>query len=390
MPNLITDRRWSMQLMRISLLVLLGWWGLNAFGLNWKSPSFAKQWQKTDFKRTSIDLDEILSGGPPKDGIPAIDDPKFVSFKEADRWLADSEPVISLEINGAARAYPIQILTYHEIVNDELGGIPVSITFCPLCNAAIVFERRVAGRVLDFGTTGMLRKSDLVMYDRQTESWWQQFLGEAIVGELTGTRLSILPSQMIAYGDFKRAFSSGEVQSRQTGYRRPYGSNPYQGYDRIDNVPFLLDESSDPRLPAMERVVAISHAGVDRLYPFSEIERLGVINDSVADMPLVIISKGGVNSALDASQIAQSRKIPAAAAYDRRIGDQLLTFKVVKEDVIDSETGSNWNILGHAIGGPMRGAKLKPLAGGVHFAFAWLAFKPNAEIFRTTVGKAGK
>ncbi|MFQ5799057.1 MAG: DUF3179 domain-containing (seleno)protein, partial [Bacteroidota bacterium] len=165
------------------------------------------EWQRTDFTKSSVDLDEIMSGGPPKDGIPPIDKPLFVSFDEADSWLAAVEPVIGLDIDGEARAYPLQILTWHEIVNDIIADTPVSVTFCPLCNAAIAFDRRVEHEgkmlVLDFGTTGKLRKSDLVMYDRQTESWWQQFTGEAIVGELTGTELTLLAAPLISYKQFR-------------------------------------------------------------------------------------------------------------------------------------------------------------------------------------------
>ncbi|MDX1430352.1 MAG: DUF3179 domain-containing (seleno)protein, partial [Rhodothermales bacterium] len=141
---------------------------------------------KTDWDKRSVNLDEIISGGVPKDGIPPIDRPKFVSPSSASSWVGDREPVILLAIEGDARAYPLQIMTYHEIVNDEVGGEPVTVTFCPLCYSAIVFRRTLDGRVYDFGVSGMLRYSDLIMYDRQTESLWQQILGEAIVGELTG------------------------------------------------------------------------------------------------------------------------------------------------------------------------------------------------------------
>ena len=157
------------------------------------NPSWwSREWPNTDFSRTSIAWSEVLSGGPPKDGIPAIDDPKFKPASEI-KHLGEREPVITVEIGVARKAYPLSILMWHEIVNDEVGGVPVAVTFCPLCNSSVVFDRRVKGRVLDFGTTGKLRNSDLVMYDRQTESWWQQFLGEAIVGEMLGTQLKMIP-----------------------------------------------------------------------------------------------------------------------------------------------------------------------------------------------------
>ena len=159
------------------------------------------EWSKTDFDQHSVAFSEILSGGPPKDGIPAIDDPQFSPVSEVED-LGPDEPVIGLAIDGEARAYPLSILIWHEIVNDQIGETPVSVTYCPLCNSAVVFDRRVEGRVLDFGTTGKLRNSDLVMYDRQTESWWQQFLGEAIVGEMTGTVLKSIPARLEAFSVF--------------------------------------------------------------------------------------------------------------------------------------------------------------------------------------------
>jgi hypothetical protein len=169
------------------------------------------EWEQTDFSRRSVELDEIMSGGPCKDRIPSIDAPEFVPVAEAGD-LSATEPVIGLSINGDARAYPLRILTWHEIVNDVVGGVPVAVTYCPLCNAAIVFERTVDGTVLEFGTTGKLRKSDLVMYDRQTESWWQQFLGEAIVGEMTGKKLRFLPARLEAWERFTARHPDGRVQ----------------------------------------------------------------------------------------------------------------------------------------------------------------------------------
>ena len=162
------------------------------------------EWPKTDFSRRTVDLAEIESGGPPKDGIPAIDRPRFVGARAARAWLKPMEPVIVLRLGREARAYPIQILMFHEIVNDLVAGVPVAVTFCPLCNASIVFDRRVAGRVLDFGTTGRLRYSDLVMYDRQTESWWQQFTGKGIVGLFAGTKHARLPSEIVAFRSEER------------------------------------------------------------------------------------------------------------------------------------------------------------------------------------------
>jgi hypothetical protein len=154
----------------------------------------------TNFNKSSIDLGELRSGGPPKDGIPAIVHPNFATINESLEWLDSKEPVISVEINGNAKAYPLQILIWHEIVNDLITDVPVVITFCPLCYSAIVFDRRVNGVVNTFGVSGLLRNSDMVMYDQITESFWQQFTGEAIVGDLrtkTGTEYSSISNNFI-------------------------------------------------------------------------------------------------------------------------------------------------------------------------------------------------
>ncbi len=185
-------------------------------------PDFATVEFKTDFSKHCVPYSEIMSGGPPKDGIPALNASKFVSVSAADSWLKPNEPVIYFQVSDDSRAYPIQILIWHEIVNDTVGGVPVAITFCPLCNTAIAFERSVNGRVLDFGTTGRLRYSNLIMYDRQTESWWQQAIGQAIVGQFTGTKLVARPAAIIAWSTFKTAHPDGRVLSRDTGYDRPY------------------------------------------------------------------------------------------------------------------------------------------------------------------------
>ena len=344
---------------------------------------FAAEWPRTDFSSSLIDLGEIRSGGPPKDGIPAIDDPRFVSAAAAERWLEPREPVLLVEVGGEARAYPLQILIWHEIVNDRIAAVPVAVTFCPLCNAGIVFDRRVGsveGGTLDFGTTGKLRRSDLVMYDRQTETWWQQFTGEAIVGALAGRELTRIPAPVVAFADARAAHPDLEVLSRDTGHERAYGRNPYRGYDRVGNQPFLLDDPADPRLPAMERVLGVSHAGTHKLYPLSDLRTDPVLNDRIGGMPVVVLAVSEKRSALDARRIAESRTVPAAAAYDRRLGERQLTFEWSDGRVVDRETGSTWDPLGRAVAGPLAGERLRQVDEGVHFAFAWLAFRPDSDI----------
>jgi hypothetical protein len=285
-----------------------------------------REWPKTDFSKRTIDLAEIESGGPPKDGIPAIDRPRFVGTPVARAWLKPREPVIVLRLGKDARAYPLQILMYHEIVNDTVNGVPVAVTFCPLCNASIVFERRLGGRLLDFGTTGRLRFSDLVMYDRQTESWWQQFTGRGIVGHYAGAELKKVASEIVAFSDFRAAHPTGLVLSRETGHPRPYGRNPYAGYDRIDQSPFLFTGKKDDRLPPMERVLSVSAGGKHRLYPLSLLERVAVLNQEFPGLPYVVFAKSGIASPLDRERIEEGRPIAAATAFERRLEGRVLEF----------------------------------------------------------------
>lgn len=335
-------------------------------------------WERTNFEIHSVPYEEIRSGGPPPDGIPAIDDPHFESLEAAAQWLGDDWPVILFQWNGQARAYPLAILIWHEIANDVVGGEPVAVTFCPLCNASIVFKRTLGdGTVLDFGTTGNLRNSDLVMYDRQTESWWQQFTGEAIVGEMTGEKLEFMPSQIISYSDFASQYPKGMVLSRDTGHRRSYGQNPYGGYDSIDSSPFAFEGETDGRLPPLERVVAVDVQGEQAAYPFSQLAEVRVVNDVVGGQPIAVFWKSGTRSTFGSS----TADTGSTGAFSRRVGDQVLTFTDSEAKFVDQETGSTWDLLGNATSGPMSGETLDRLVSGEHFWFAWAAFLPNTRVW---------
>jgi len=263
--------------------------------------SWSQEWENTDFSRRAVDFTEILSGGPPKDGIPSIDEPAFAGFADARvQVMADTEPVIGVIINGQARAYPLSVLTWHEIVNDSLAGVPITVTFCPLCNSAIVFDRRLDGRVLDFGTTGKLRNSDMVMYDRQTESWWQQFLGEGIVGEMTGKRLKMLPSRLESFANFKRRAPRGQVLVPTDPGLRSYGQNPYAGYDSA-SFPFLYRGEMPDGINPMVRVVVVD--GKAWSWP------LLVEKTTITDGDLTMTWSPGQNSALDTRAIRKGRDV---------------------------------------------------------------------------------
>jgi hypothetical protein len=339
---------------------------------------------RTDFSKASVDLAEFLGGGPPKDGIPAIDEPRYESIIDARGWLEDRSPVISLSVGGEARAYPLAILMWHEIANDTLGGMPVVVTFCPLCNTALVFERELDGIVHDFGTTGNLRFSDLVMYDRQTESWWQQATGEAVVGELTGKRLTFLPAQIVSLADFEAAHPDSDVLSRETGFNRDYGRNPYVGYDTVDQNPFLFDGVLDGRLPPKERVVAVAQDGEAVAFPYSELQKVGVASATVDGEELVVLWAPGTASALGGPNIDESEDIGATGVFRPEVEGRQLTFARdggKEAPIRDRETGSTWSVAGVAIDGELKDSRLEPVMHGDHFWFAWAAFSPETTIW---------
>ncbi len=337
----------------------------------------------TDFSKHSVPYSEIISGGPSRDVIPSIDDPVFISVDEAESWLAKVEPIIFVQVGDDARAYPIQILIWHEIVNDTIGGQPLTITFCPLCNTSIVFEREVDGRILDFGTTGRLRYSNLIMYDRQTESWWQQGTGEAIVGEYLGTQLTLYPTSIISWGDFAAAFPDGKVLSKETGFDRPYGRNPYFGYDDINNSPFLFQGDTPGQLAAMERVLALELNGETIVYPYSLLSDLLVINNQVGGEDVVVFWAEGTASALDTTSIPNGRDVGSAVAFSPIVAGEKLTFSAQEDGLFkDDNTSSLWNILGIAITGPLEGEALSPMTAVNHFWFDWVAFKPETRIYQ--------
>jgi hypothetical protein len=333
-----------------------------------------------------VDPDEIVSGGPPPDGIPPIDHPKFIDPSEAG-WLSGREPVLSLELHGDARAYPAQILLWHEIVNDDVGGVPVTVTYCPLCNTGIAFRRPVVdGELLDFGTSGKLYRSNLVMYDRQTESYWAQVTGQAIMGRLTGTQLEFIPVQLVAWEDWVARHPDGKVLSRDTGHRRSYGSNPYEGYDRPDSQPFLFKGEPDPRLPSKARVVGVRVGDDVVAFPYEQLTAhatrgWSVLSETVGGRQVVVFWKDGAASAVDSGQIAFSRSVGATGVFDPAPDGRRLTFAATQAGIVDDQTGSSWDIFGRAVGGPLEGAQLDRVISIESFWFDWAAFYPDTRIF---------
>ena len=340
-------------------------------------------WEEPGVEHESlVPLDEIISGGPPPDGIPPIDRPKFIAPSQA-TWLDAQEPVLGLEIAGDARAYPLQILLWHEIVNDTVGGRPVTVTYCPLCNSAIVFDRTVNGEVTTFGTSGRLYQSDLVMYDRGTKSLWPQIMGKAVVGPLIRTELEVIASSVTSFADFRIAHPKGRILSRDTGFDRDYGTTPYERYDSTDD-PFLFRGTVDPKLPAIARVVGVRTPEGAKSYSVDALRRIGpyaVVNDEIGARDLVVFFKRGTKSTLDAPLVAESKDVGSSGVYSRRLDARVLSFRVEDGRFTDEQTGSTWDIFGRATGGPMSGERLEPLDKVDTFWFAWAVFVPDAPLW---------
>jgi hypothetical protein len=353
-----------------------------ALGPEDEPPEGAEAEFATDFSRHSVPYSQVLSGGPPKDGIPTIDDPRFVNVEDADSWLEPKEPIILFQIGDDIRAYPIQIVMWHEIVNDTVGGVPVVVTFCPLCNTAIAFERTVESKELTFGTTGRLRFSNLIMYDRQTESWWQQATGEAIAGEFTGKKLDFRPASIVSWDDFKSAHPNGKVLSRETGFSRAYGQNPYAGYDDVDNSAFLYEGPKTPgTLPLMARVITVDSGGKAVAYPYDVLRREQVVNDTVGGEPVVVLWKPGTTSALDDDAVAAGRDVGSASVFSRTLDGASLTFRSEGGRIVDEQTDSEWNALGRALEGELTGEQLERVVSIDHFWFSWAAFRPDTRVY---------
>jgi Protein of unknown function (DUF3179) len=337
---------------------------------------------RTDWENTSIDVNE-LEVNVLRDGIAAIDTPSFVSIMEAEDWLEDQEPVVLIDFGGSSRAYPLQILTWHEIVNDRVGERPIAVTFCPLCYSAVAFERDLPAGEVEFGVSGMLRYSDLVMYDRQTHSLWQQLTGDAIVGEYAGTTLKRIPAQIISFAEFRKARPDGLVLSRETGYDRRYGSNPYVGYDNIEDRPWAFRGRPDSRLPPMQKVVGVSVGTDSRAYSHRTTRRAGVIHDRVGGADIVVLhSEKGATSALDRENIARSRVIGSTGVFFSDAGGRSLTFSRGSNGFVDDQTNSLWDVTGLAISGELSGTRLSPVGHVDVFAFAWFVMMPDTKLYQ--------
>jgi hypothetical protein len=327
-----------------------------------------------------VDPSRVVSGGPPPDGIPPVDEPRFLPAEDVP-WLADDEPVVSLSIGDEHRAYPVQVMVWHEIVNDTVDGTPVSITYCPLCNSALAFDRRLDDRLMTFGTSGKLYLSDLVMYDRQTESLWSQIEGRAIAGVQTGAQLERIPVQTVTWAQWREAHPDGWVLSRDTGADRDYGRNPYVGYDEEGSDPFLFDGDADPRFEPKERVLGLGGDQDPVAVPLAPLAQARVLEVEVSGQTVVLWAVEGLRSALDTAGITEGRKIAATGAFVPQADGRQLTFAAGGEETFrDEQTGSTWDVLGRAVDGPLAGTRLAPAEHVDTFWFSWAAFHPQTRV----------
>jgi hypothetical protein len=333
---------------------------------------------------TVFDAAELVDVLAP-DTVPAIDRPAFEAPDEAAAHLQPEVPVAVLEVADDVRAYPLAILVWHEIVNDLVGGVPVAVTYAPLSGGVLAFRRTVAGRVLSFGGSGKLYRSNLVMYDRATRSLWPQLRGEAVLGPLRGASLERLPIQIGSFGDFRDSYPDGRVLSAATGAARVYGATPYAGYDsRPTPSDSFFALAADRRLDAMERVVGVSTGAGSTAYPYTALRSSGVIYDRIGGEEVVVLWREGTRSASDAPLIADGRDVGSAGVFVPGVDGKRLDLAPTPGGFLDRQTGSTWSVLGVATGGPMAGKRLLPVDHVDAFWFAWAAFVPATELFQAS------
>ena len=333
-----------------------------ALGVLPEGPSALETSTAPEFPAALVDPAEIISGGPPPDGIPPLDDPVFIAVDAALDLLDDAEPVVAIEIDGDARAYPVQVMIWHEIVNDTVGGVPVSVTYCPLCNSAVSYRREIRGVETTFGTSGRLFASALVMYDRATETLWTHFDGKGVVGLLAGEQLEIIASPLMSWNEFRSAYPTGLVlDPTATGFDRDYGRNPYVGYDDADTAPFLFRGAIDDRSLPKQRVVGINLGG-----------------DTAA-----FTLEAGQSTALEEDRVDNGRDVGTVGVFVPSANGRALTFAASDGVITDRETGSVWNVSGEATEGELAGSRLERIAHLDTFWFAWATYQPGTILVDT-------
>lgn len=318
----------------------------------------------------SIPRDEIFDGGPGKDGIPALEDPEFISAGVAD-YLDDDDLVIGFVVDGEARAYPHDILDWHEIVNDQVGGVNIAVTYCPLTGTGIGWDREIDGEVTTFGVSGLLYNSNLIPYDRRTDSNWSQIRLDCVNGTLRGREVETLPLVETTWQTWKNMYPDTGVLSKNTGYSRDYGRYPYGNYRTSHSYLIFPVANEDERIPNKERVLGVIHSDNVRVYRFSDLdESVSVIHDVLDDLNILIAGSRGDNFML---------------AWANDPGDgTILSFSAVHDQyplVMSDDEGNMWDVNGRAVSGPRKGARLESIPSFMGYWFSFAAFYPDLSIY---------
>ena len=322
----------------------------------------------------------IVSGGPGKDGIPALTNPSVVPADVADSFLLPDDQILGVVVNGEARAYPHAVLWWHEIINDVLGGRPILVTFCPLTGSGIVHDPIVNGQELNFGVSGLLFDNNLIMFDRATDSLWSQMSLQSICGDLTSTRAPLLPVVQTTWAAWKGMRPETTAVSFETGFSRNYDLYPYGDYDSLESNQLLFPQTSnDPRLPMKENVLGITQGEVSRAYSMTRMALVAprrAINDVVNGRSVLVAFDAGASLAIP---------------FDRSLEDgTILEFDVVAGEgfpftLQDRQTGSVWSLGGVSVSGPLVGERLVKIPTFTSFWFAWSSFNAGTEIFEFAV-----
>jgi hypothetical protein len=330
-------------------------------------------------------VEEIVWGGVAYEGIPALDRPKTIPAAEAD-FLADDEPVFGVALGGEARAYPLRILDWHELANDVVGGVPFSLAYCTLCGSGIAWAGRTPdGRTLDFGSSGLLMRSNKLMVDRQTRTLWNQLTGRPVHGELAASdlRLELLPSVVATWGDWRAQHPETDVLSLETGYARPYHPGAaYAGYFASDDTLFPVRERLR-RLPKKARVYGLDVGGVPKAYPLDALLRERVVDDEVGDMRVVVVALhpairvDGVSVRSGPASYEAGAEVRAYAAGDRHFAAS------GSDGIVDAE-GRPWRLTEEALLGP-EGERAERLPGTLVYWFGWSAYFPKTLVYEDEV-----
>jgi hypothetical protein len=311
----------------------------------------------SDGTKYIVHPDEILSGGPSKDGIPSIDNPKFQPAEEADKWLNDNDLVLGLDYKGTVKAYPHRILNWHEIVNDKVDDERVLVTYCPLCRTGIAFKPIVDNEEVEFGTSGKLYNSELVMYDRKTDSYWAQSLGKAIIGLSTGQVLEKVPLDTVRWKDWKKVHPDTQVLRKPAGFIRDYDRNPYSGYENNDGLYFPVDNKDD-RLKPKIIVYGVEFDKSAKAYSEDDVKQEKLINDIVGNVPIAVVWYNDLNT---------------VKIFERTLNGETLEFELSDNKIIDNKN-NEWTVK------DMK-EKLEIVDTFGHFWFAWAAFFPDTELY---------